>query len=610
MFSGNYTLYRNDRVARKGGGTLVAVRNNFSSTKINLPRTLDELEITLVKLKLNANQYLIIVNAYIPPNTAAATYEELFHALEEVLYLEAYVIFTGDFNIPEYFACNSKSAGSAVLGSEKYVLLKNFLDFGDYVQINKVVNINNRILDLIIVPKTLTCDVMQDIQPLVKVDCHHPPLMSLLQVTSKVKSINFQRKLTPSYNFKKANYFGLYTAMANIDWEVLYSCVDVNTACKYLYQNVYSTLDQFVPKTAGSRNQLKYPPWFNGDIVRQLRIKERSRALYIKTRKVRDKESFQIERRELKRMINNAKSSYINCTEQTLKQNPNALWRLVNSMKKSTRIPGEMRFGTEILASPEGIVNGFARHFQDIFTPLINTVQKLPNKSLDYMCFTLVSEEDVIKSLKKLKSKSTAGLDGIPSFILRDCWPVLVKPLTHLFNLIIRTSEFPVMWKCAKVIPILKSGDPADITNYRQISLLNNFSKVFECVLHEKIFTSVMNFLSKDQHAFIPRRSTCTNLVNFTQYVSNAMDVNKQGNHYNDDDALVLHQRLEREITEKRMLEETQMGFGKGRRHIILHRLVEKELEKMKDNKKIPVRRKEEKDAYAQSGDMEVECMG
>lgn len=74
------------------------------------------------------------------------------------------------------------------------------------------------------------------------------------------------------------------------------------------------------------------------------------------------------------------------------------------------------------------------------------------------------------------------------------------------------------------VCPILKSRDPSDVANYRPITILNNFAKVFEISLYNRIYFSVKNLVSINQHGFISHRSTTSNLVCFTQYISNILD--------------------------------------------------------------------------------------
>ena len=56
--------------------------------------------------------------------------------------------------------------------------------------------------------------------------------------------------------------------------------------------------------------------------------------------------------------------------------------------------------------------------------------------------------------------------------------------LTQLFNDCMYSGIFPDELKIAKVIPLFKSGKRHDLSNYRPISILPLFSKIFEKLIH------------------------------------------------------------------------------------------------------------------------------
>ena len=98
------------------------------------------------------------------------------------------------------------------------------------------------------------------------------------------------------------------------------------------------------------------------------------------------------------------------------------------------------------------------------------------------------------------------------------------QPLCILFNLSLEQDTFPDVWKAATVCPILKCGDTSEVTIYRQITLLCNFAKVFEMSLYNRIYQTVKNIISLDQHGFMEKRSTNTNLTCLTQFLSKVLD--------------------------------------------------------------------------------------
>ncbi|XP_063923038.1 uncharacterized protein LOC135137345 [Zophobas morio] len=81
-----------------------------------------------------------------------------------------------------------------------------------------------------------------------------------------------------------------------------------------------------------------------------------------------------------------------------------------------------------------------------------------------------------------------------------------------------------VSWKVSKFIPFFKKDDKSVIENYRPISLLNNFAKIFESLLHDTIYYQIKHHLSDAQHGFVQGRSTVTNLMTISQDLASNLE--------------------------------------------------------------------------------------
>jgi hypothetical protein len=68
--------------------------------------------------------------------------------------------------------------------------------------------------------------------------------------------------------------------------------------------------------------------------------------------------------------------------------------------------------------------------------------------------------------------------------------------------------------------PLFKKGDKKDMTNYRPISLLTSFSKVFEKIMYEKLFQhiDINNSLVEEQFGFRSSASTSTASYRLRRY--------------------------------------------------------------------------------------------
>jgi len=61
--------------------------------------------------------------------------------------------------------------------------------------------------------------------------------------------------------------------------------------------------------------------------------------------------------------------------------------------------------------------------------------------------------------------------------------------LSALINKSFEYGIVPDQLKIARVCPMFKSGDQTDFTNYRPISVLPAFSKIFEELVHTRLMT-------------------------------------------------------------------------------------------------------------------------
>ena len=105
-----------------------------------------------------------------------------------------------------------------------------------------------------------------------------------------------------------------------------------------------------------------------------------------------------------------------------------------------------------------------------------------------------ITQDDMIKTIRRLKSGMTSAPNKIPRFFIKDCMFQLLEPLLLVFNKSLETGVFSTKWKISKVCPILKLSDLSEIKNYRPISLLCNFAKIFESVIHSYILPCSQEF--------------------------------------------------------------------------------------------------------------------
>jgi len=104
--------------------------------------------------------------------------------------------------------------------------------------------------------------------------------------------------------------------------------------------------------------------------------------------------------------------------------------------------------------------------------------------------------------------------------LIKDNIPVIINPLTHLFNLSISSGIVPDKLKLAKVVPVYKNKCESCIPgNYRPISLLSVFDKLLEKVMYARRYSYLQahNILYKYQFGFRKKYSTSMALIDFIE---------------------------------------------------------------------------------------------
>lgn len=152
------------------------------------------------------------------------------------------------------------------------------------------------------------------------------------------------------------------------------------------------------------------------------------------------------------------------------------------------------------MKDPKVISNEFGKFFSTVAHNLLRRVNplryiawKVPSiihlQSNQRFFFRSVSTNEVEIDLRKLKRNKSSGTDNLPPTILKD----IAKHLAFIINLSLASSEILSLWKLSKVIPIFKSGNSSDFSNYRPISVFPCFSKILERTVHRQLMSFLEN---------------------------------------------------------------------------------------------------------------------
>jgi hypothetical protein len=219
---------------------------------------------------------------------------------------------------------------------------------------------------------------------------------------------------------------------------------------------------------------------------------------------------------------------------------PKKTWQTLNEIlgkSKGNSTVSQLKVNGVIERDETAIANSFNNFFTNIGMEISNSVPPVlaqPEDAVNYgrdipgLRLGNTTPEHILQTIKKFKLKHSCDSQGVSNKMIKFIGQEIAAPLSHIFNLSLRSGVFPNKLKQARVIPIFKSGDHLECDNYRPISLLSSISKILEKIVSEKLIHHLFehDLLYQHQYGFLPKRSTEQNLMQILNYVTKALNEN------------------------------------------------------------------------------------
>ena len=225
-------------------------------------------------------------------------------------------------------------------------------------------------------------------------------------------------------------------------------------------------------------------------------------------------EQFLSYKKELRRKIETAKNNYYlykfgNCCSDS-----SSTWKLTNNIlgrKNKSKIPPSITHNSDEITDGKKISNLFNQYFVNVGSNLASAIHNNDRSPLNYLgdrlpnsfSFILTTPQEVFNTIKKFENKKSS-LNNIPIFVLKKICHIISPLLSDIFNHSIADGIFPEILKTGRVTPLHKEGDLTDVSNYRPITSLSVFSKLFEKLVHKRwtSFISRYNLIKTNQFGF------------------------------------------------------------------------------------------------------------
>ena len=472
---------------------------------------------------------MIIICVYrTPTSDVEILIENLDFILSNLINRFKYIIIVGDLNI-DFLSNNANMHLKAVLNS-----------YG----LEAVINVPTRIghnsktaVDQIILNRRI-CNYTFSVVPMGFSD-HFAQIMKIgLKLTGKSENIRTQAsdQFMTVRSCQEENIQHLNFLLSKETWEQVFRQNNVNSAYNEFVQSFSYCHDIAMPKKQVKIKKYKTKLWVtNGIRVSSKRLRWLNKIIKNDNPTEELKQYYFQYKLIYKKVINQAKKIHNDKYINSSKNRSKAMWDLINTeLGKGRAGPKNIKLNVDNveIKSPQQVANKFNEFFANAAENLLST--NLPSYNNDIlvkvneksMFLTPVTEEEVAEITKSLKNKKSTGIDEISDYVIKRCHLYIVQPLTHIINLSLSTGSFPDGLKDAKIKPIFKKGVESEIGNYRPVSLLSPFSKIFEKVMHKRLvsFLNDHKIIASSQHGFCKGKSTNTAITDFLTGTYNSVD--------------------------------------------------------------------------------------
>ena len=111
---------------------------------------------------------------------------------------------------------------------------------------------------------------------------------------------------------------------------------------------------------------------------------------------------------------------------------------------------------------------------------------RMESKNLKF-AIRKIDRKILLCSMKKIKKKKSSGSDGLSQEQLVMGANTLAAPLLEIIIKSLASGEFDSKWKEAQITPVLKTGHPESVDNYRPVSCFTCSFQVIRKLVHAQL---------------------------------------------------------------------------------------------------------------------------
>ena len=298
-----------------------------------------------------------------------------------------------------------------------------------------------------------------------------------------------------------------------------------------------------------SKRNWKVNPWITDGLIISIRKKDELYKDWKKTTSAKKPngnpiyhQKYRDYRRTLKHTITAAKKKFYHKKINNNKGDLKKTWATINELRGKQKKPINSQFmiNNERIMDRRKIANGFNDYFISIASklndlpigdlniePIIPFYSFLTQPNSSNIFFNECTPDEITKIISELQNDKASD---IPIKIIKRSSKIIAPVLSKLINHSMQSGVFPDKLKIGRITPIFKKDDPELLENYRPVSTLPIFGKIFEKVIYERLcsFLTSHNIINPNQFGFRKGHSTSHALNYSINHIQEKLD---SGNH-------------------------------------------------------------------------------
>ena len=438
-----------------------------------------------------------------------------------------HIVIMGDFNI-DLLKCASSSYSHDFLTSLQSCSLVPTIDKPTRVRSTSATLIDNIFTnnpDQVVVSGNIISDISD----------HFSQFCILKSMRDKI-----QIKKTKVRDFSRFSRDSFEADLSNVNWNALLNkrTCDADNLFSSFYNKFNKLINKHAPMKTISNRKAKQlsKPWITKGIRISIKVKNK---LYVSG----DTANYKIYRNKICTLPRLSKQQYYSKFFNDNLTNMKKTWEGINNLLarklKKTKPINSIRVPTNndsVTCDQRRIANVLNDHFASVGPKLANKLPTVQRNYLEFMnrtnspdssfVFNLVTPAEVELEILRIPNNKSHGLYSCPTQLLKYSSKVVSSTLAEIINLSISSGMYPKKLKMAKIIPIFKADDNTNPNNYRPISLLSNFNRIFEKLVYSRMesFIEQNNLLSPSQYGFRKAHSTQHAILDIVSTIQENMD--------------------------------------------------------------------------------------